>query len=127
MNNNIIALPVPNRLPQPPTVPNGVPQSGNGVVLPGARPYNMSAQIYNQGGNIDRQKRCFAFMFTNVGDAIAYVNEMVIFPATDPTTSLGDSRSISATDLVEYKGVIQLRFAAGATPAVEIVQLFYVD
>lgn len=87
----------------------------------------MSTGLYSKAGTIPVQDGCFAFMFTNVGDTTAYVNGMVVYPSSTPTTALGDSRSISAhvTDL--YMGNINLRFSgAGTNPQIEIVQLFYI-
>lgn len=96
--------------------------------LPGARPYNITVQTYQQGGDITVERGCTAFMFTNVGDTIAFVNGMVVFPSATPATALGDSRSIAAHTLDIYKGRIQLKFqGAGVAPAVEIVQVFYTD
>lgn len=87
----------------------------------------MSALPYTEGAYITVEDNCFAFMFTNIGGDKAFVNDMVIYPSSTPTTALGDSRSISGHILDTYKGRIQLRFAGtGANPKVEIVQLFYV-
>lgn len=92
-----------------------------------ARGYNISVQVYSVSQSIPVVPNCFAFMFTNIGDTIARVNGMVIFPNTNPATGLGDSRSISGHLLDLYKGNIILSFdqPLGAAPAVEIVQLFY--
>lgn len=95
-----------------------------------ARAYNMDVQIYTAGGRITVTKNCFAFMFTNVGDTVAFLNGMVIFPNTTPATALGDSRSIGAHVLDMYKGDMSLVFdavAPGTDPKVEIVQLFYAE
>jgi len=88
----------------------------------------MTCNVYYQSGNIDRAPRCFAFMFTNVGDTVANVNGMIIYPAT-VAGNLGDSRTISGHEGEEYKGIIRLAIdaPAGANPAIEIVQLLYVD
>jgi hypothetical protein len=93
------------------------------------QPYDMTVQIYNLNTYIPVARKCFAFMFTNVGDTIATVKGMVIFPSATPATALGDSRSISAHKLDIYKGTMDLSFRApvGAAPGVEIVQLYYVD
>lgn len=93
------------------------------------RPYNETVQVYTQNEYISVAKGCFAYMFTNVGDTTATVNGMVIFPSATPATSLGDSRSISGHDNDIYTGNINLSFRApvGAAPAVEVVQLYYVD
>ena len=91
------------------------------------RAWNMSALPYSRSESITVLPNCFAFMFTNIGDTIARVNGMVIFPSTTPATALGDSRVLSGHLLDLYKGNITLAFQApaGANPLVEIVQLFY--
>jgi hypothetical protein len=93
------------------------------------QPYDMTVQVYNQNTYIPVAHKCFAFMFTNVGDTTATVKGMLIFPSATPATALGDSRSISGHKLDLYKGTMDLSFRApvGAAPAVEIVQLYYVD
>lgn len=89
--------------------------------------YNMTVQVYSQNAYITVAKNCFAFMFTNVGDTIATVQGMVVFPSTTPATALGDSRTIAAHELEVYTGDMNLSFRApvGAAPAVEVVQLYY--
>lgn len=93
------------------------------------RPFDMTVQVYNANSYITVAPNCFAFMFTNVGDTIATVKGMVIFPSATPTTALGDSRSISGHKLDVYTGNMDLSFRPplGTTPAVEVVQLYYVD
>lgn len=93
------------------------------------RGYNISVQVYTENLYITVAKGCFAFMFTNVGDTTANVNGMVIFPSSNPATILGDSRTIAAHELEVYTGNITLSFLApvGAAPAVEVVQLFYIE
>lgn len=101
--------------------------------LKGGRPYNMSVQTYSRPGVIQRQRGCFAFMFTNVGDVPAQVNDIRVFPNIDPVTLAilrGDSVSVGGHLLDLYKGNINLKFetpTAGVAPLVEIVQLFYTD
>lgn len=93
------------------------------------RPYDMSVQVYYQNTYVPVSHQCFAFMFTNIGDTTATVKGMVIFPSATPATALGDSRSISGHKRDIYKGTMDLSFRApvGANPAVEIVQLYYID
>lgn len=94
-----------------------------------SKPYNMYVQIYNTPLQVDVAKGCFAFMFTNVGDTIATVNGMVIFPSATPATALGDSRTIAAHQNEIYTGNITLAFlptGGATTPNVEIIQLYYV-
>lgn len=92
-----------------------------------ARGYNMSVVLYGSSQSIPVVPNCFAFMFTNIGDTIARINGMVVFPNFNPATGLGDSRSISGHLLDLYKGNITLSFGVplGANPLVEVVQLFY--
>lgn len=94
----------------------------------GDRPYNINVQIYTQNTYIPPAKGVFAFMFTNVGDTIATVAGMVIFPSATPLTALGDSRTIAGHWGEVYTGKMDLSFRAPvlATPAVEVVQLYYV-
>lgn len=90
----------------------------------------MSTSIKTQPDQVIVQKNCFAFMVTNIGDVIAKVNDMVIFPNANPATGVGTSRSISGHLLDLYAGNITLSFeapTAGVNPKVEIVQLFYVE
>lgn len=93
------------------------------------RPYDMTVQVYSDNQYITVAPNCFAFMFTNIGDTIATVKGMVIFPNATPATALGDSRSISGHKLDVYTGTMDLSFRApvGTAPAVEVVQLYYVD
>lgn len=93
------------------------------------RPFDVVVQVYNENSYITVAPNCFAFMFTNIGDTTATVKGMVIFPSATPTTALGDSRSISGHKLDVYTGNMDLSFRPplGAAPAVEVVQLYYVD
>lgn len=90
--------------------------------------YNKTVQLYYENAYIPVAKNCFAYMFTNVGDTTADIDGMVVFPATNPATTLGDSRSISGHKLDVYTGTLNLRFhlPLGANPAIEVVQLFYI-
>lgn len=93
------------------------------------RAWDMIALTYTASAEIDVVKNCTAFMFTNLGDVIARVNGMVIFPSATPNTALGDSRSISAHWMDLYKGKIRLSFeqpTGGTAPLVEIVQVYYI-
>lgn len=95
----------------------------------GERPYDMTVQIYSENTYIPVVRGCFAFMFTNVGDTTATVKGMVIFPSATPATALGDSRTIAGHKADIYKGTMDLSFRGviGAAPAVEVVQLYYVE
>lgn len=94
------------------------------------RGYNMTVATYTGPKQVEVVDDCFAFMFTNIGDTIAFVNGMVVFPSSTPATSLGDSRSVSGHLMDLYKGKITVAFdaiAPGTNPNLEIVQLFYVN
>lgn len=94
------------------------------------RPYNEVVKVYKVSAEVIREEKCFAYMATNVGDTVAYVNSKVLYPAlTQPGT--GDSKS-SGVQNGKYRGNIVLQFggpgmAIGANPRVEIVQLCYMD
>lgn len=95
-----------------------------------ARLWNFTVSKYSESQQIDVTPGCFAIMFTNLGDVIARLNDMVIFPSATPLTALGDSRSLSGHFLDLYKGNLSLAFqvpTAGVAPLVEVVQLFYVE
>lgn len=99
-----------------------------GILVKGDRAYNMTVQTLSRSQQVTIQAGCFAFMFTNRGDAIANVNGIVINPSPTPATALGESRSISGHDGDIYRGPITLTIApGGAAPLVEIIQLFYTD
>ena len=95
-----------------------------------ARLWNFTVTKYDSSQQIDVTPGCYAIMFTNLGDVIARLNDMVVFPSATPLTSLGDSRSLSGHVLDLFKGNLTLVFqapTAGVTPLVEIVQLFYIE
>lgn len=91
--------------------------------------YNTTTQVYTENAYVPVAKGCFAFMVTNVGDTTADINGMVLFPSATPLTDLGDSRTISGHEGDLYTGNITLSFRAplGATPALEVVQLYYIE
>lgn len=93
------------------------------------RVYNIDVKLINTSQQVVRPDGLFAFMFTNLGDTICRVNDMVIFPSATPATALGDSRSISAHLMDLYKGNINVSFAnpGGASPLIEMVLLFYTE
>lgn len=96
-------------------------------VLQDGRAWNMSVEVVIGAKQVDVQKNCFAFMFTNLGNTTAFVNDMVVFPSAGFPNALGDSRSIAAHLLDIYKGNLTVKFGAGATPRLELVQLFYLE
>lgn len=90
--------------------------------------WDMSVDFYTIGGDVIIEQDCFAFMFTNIGDTIGTVKDMVVFPSATPATALGDTRVVGAHNLNIFKGQVQIKFLPplGANPKIEIVQLFYV-
>lgn len=91
------------------------------------RGWNFTALPYSESQPIDVIENCYAIMFTNIGDTIATLNGMIVYPGT-PGTSLGDSRTLSGHWLDIFKGNLRLAFDAvtpGTDPNVEIVQFFY--
>lgn len=90
--------------------------------------YNFSVTIYTTSQFVTVQKGCTSFMVTNVGDDPATVNGMRLLPSATPATVIGDSRSIGAHKNDTYQGNLKLSFdGAGASPAVEIVQVYYMQ
>lgn len=87
--------------------------------------YNQVVQVYTKSQNVTLVKNCIGYMFTNVGDANASVNGMVIYPFATPGAGLGDSRSIMGHPNHIYVGNLTLAITPNtALPGVEIVQLF---
>lgn len=91
--------------------------------------YNIAVGTYNSSQVVPLVDNCIGYMFTNLGDTIATVNEMIVFPSATPATALGDSRTIMAHKGDIFKGQLKLsiRQPINAAPLVEIVQLSYVD
>jgi hypothetical protein len=91
------------------------------------RLYNITVAPYTSSQDVPVVERCNGYTVTNVGDTIAEVNGMVIFPSATPATDLGDSRSVGGNVGEIYRGNIRLLFRQplGANPAVEIIQKFY--
>lgn len=115
-------------LPSGPPIPEGQAMRVT-PVFPVAFPerrWNKNVQIYVDSGTVPVVRGCFAFMFTNVGAVIGFVDQMVVFPSATPATALGDSRTLSGHLFDLYAGTIDLKFNAGAGAAIEIVQLFYI-
>ncbi len=92
------------------------------------RYWNKSVQVYTEGKRITVEKGAFAFMFTNVGNDKAEIDDMTLFPSATPLTALGDSKSLTAHECDMYNGRFNLIFAGvGNAPAMEVVQLYYMD
>jgi hypothetical protein len=97
--------------------------------LPIGRKWNKTVNKYSESQQIDVTPGCFAYMFTNLGDVIARLDDIVIFPSSTPGTALGDSRTLGAHVVDYYAGNMTLVFeapTAGVNPLVEVIQLFYV-
>lgn len=108
-------------------IAKAIQQAGN-ANLQSARAWNLVVGTYQESKQVVVVDNCFAYMFTNIGDTIAEVNGMVIFPNATPATGLGDSRTVGAHLLDLFKGNITLKFRGiGAAPNVEIVQLHYLE
>lgn len=86
-----------------------------------------SVQLYSRSGPVATQKNCFGLMFTNVGDTIVRVNNMIMFPNTNPLTGLGDAVSLAGHKNDLYTGSINIAFDVpdNGNPLVQIVQLCY--
>jgi hypothetical protein len=92
------------------------------------RYWNKSVQVYTEGKRITVEKNAFAFTFTNVGNDIAHIDDMVFFPSPTPATDAGDFRSLTGHYMDLYNGRFNLSFAGvGNAPAMEVVQLYYMD
>lgn len=94
------------------------------------QPYNFTVSNYYQSGRITVERWCNGITITNLGDAPASVNGMILYPSATPGTALGDSRSIGGNEGEIFKGNLNLSFdlSGGAvSPQVEIIQKFYVE
>lgn len=91
--------------------------------------FNIDTQVYAESRQVEAMAGCTAYMFTNRGDTIAFVNGMIVNPSLTPATDLGDSRSVAAHDGDIFVGNITVSFQApvGANPLLELVQVYYVD
>lgn len=98
--------------------------------MPATNNYNIAVNFYNQAnqGFINIMPNCNSITITNLGDTIATINGIILFPSPTPATDAGDSVEISGNELDVYKGNIKLafNFPVGANPQVQIVQQFYV-
>jgi hypothetical protein len=92
---------------------------------PEYRTYNFQPTIIQRSDWYNVPDLCNGFTVTNIGDAIARVNDQIFYPGV-PGTSLGDSRSYGGNENEIYKGVIKVAFdAVGANPQIEIVYKTY--
>lgn len=93
------------------------------------RKYNISVANYSTSQRVNVIKGCNAFAAVNLGDTIAEINGVPIFPSATPATIRGDVFGIAGNENEVYRGNIQLSFRTplGAAPLVAIVQQFYTD
>jgi hypothetical protein len=96
------------------------------------RIWNESISDYTGSKAIIVQEGAFAFTFSNVGDTMARINGILLFPSTTPLLTRGDSITIGAHVLDVYKGNINLSFdvapslyPVGVAPHIQVIQLFY--
>jgi len=89
--------------------------------------WNKSSIPYSKSGKVELQNGCFAFMVTNVGDAIVSVDGELLFPSPTPTTEAGDSISFGDPKGKVFMGLsTNLNFTAGGVnPLAIVTQLFY--
>lgn len=90
------------------------------------RPWNWSVEIISTSQQFTYDNGATGFMFTNTGVDIVNVNGKILYPGT-PGTILGDSFSIAAHKDDVFKGVIKIVFATVTGPALEVVQISYMD
>lgn len=97
---------------------------GDVVVRKGFRFYKAVVTIYANSIQASLDRKCVRYQFTNIGDTIVKINQMICYPGV-PGTSLGDSRSISSFQDDLYRGPLEISFQVplGTNPAVEIVQI----
>lgn len=90
--------------------------------------FNMTSDNYNVSSFVNVVPRCNAIFAMNLGDTIATINGIPLFPSATPATVAGDAVKISGNELDEYKGTIKLtfNFPLGANPNILIVQQFYI-
>lgn len=98
------------------------------ITREGFRFYNNIVTIYGRSEQATMSKKCVRYMFTNTGDTIVKVNDMIVYPGV-PGTSLGDSRAISSFEDDLYRGTLEIAFQQplGANPQVEVVQIVLME
>lgn len=89
--------------------------------------YNTTGAVpYTQGTTVKRVNNCNGFIAVNTGDAIAFVNDQILYPGVIGSI-IGDSMAVGGNLYEIYLGNINIRFdAAGANPQVTINQKFYI-
>lgn len=96
------------------------------------RIWNMDASDYNGSKQIIVQEGAFAITISNVGDTMARINGLLLYPSSTPLLTRGDSLTFGAHQLDIYKGTLNLSFDVapsaypiGTAPHVQVIQLFY--
>jgi hypothetical protein len=94
--------------------------------------WNMSVVDYTASANVIVQEGAFAVSVINIGDTMARINGILLFPSTTPLLSRGDSFVFGAHKFEVYKGNLTLSFdvagsvfPVGVAPHVQIIQEFY--
>lgn len=89
--------------------------------------FNLAVNEYYKGGDIPIQRDCNAVAIMNVGDTVAFLNGIPVFPSTAPATIRGDVFQFAGEELEAFEGNLTLKFQApvGAAPKVVIIQQFY--
>lgn len=90
--------------------------------------FNYNTRVYTTSGRVPVAENCNCITFTNTGDTTVTIDDMVLYPGT-PGSILGDSRSIGGNEgeiLAKKDVVVSFSVPAGALPAVEITQKYYV-
>jgi len=93
------------------------------------RKYNFTAIQQTKGGNIFLQRDCNSFAIINIGDTLAFLNGVPVFPSSAPATIRGDTFELNGEELESYEGNLTLKFNAplGANPKVVILQQYYTE
>ena len=89
--------------------------------------FNITDAIqYSEAQKVVVEKNCIAIIATQLGDTIAQINGITLFPSLTPNLTAGDSITIADPQGRIYKGKCQIQFAspAGVNPLIELVQVF---
>lgn len=92
------------------------------------RTYNVFGQSYTFDTYLKVDERCNGVTFINRGDGVAFVNGIPLAPSPLGVGFAGESISFGGNKDELFRGMIDLKFAPGATVTeVVIVQKFYLD
>lgn len=89
-------------------------------------PYNTIMEVVRAQKEIVVGPNCNGWVVRNIGGSIAFVNGIQLQPPPGAGLS-GESFSSGGNYGEIYVGRIQIQFAAGINPTVEIIQKFYLD